>query len=69
MDCVVAHSAYGQEDGGVTELPPSAERQLMVNVLAVSFLTDLTGWVGGEVVGPESPVDPQSLLPFLTYLS
>ena len=41
----------------------------MVDVLTVSFLTDLTGWVVGEVVGPETSVDLQGLLPFLTYLS
>lgn len=41
----------------------------MVDVLAVSFLTDLTGWVVGEEVGPESPIDPQGLLTLLTYLS
>ena len=41
----------------------------MVDVLAVSFLTDLTGLVGGEVVGPETSVDLQGLLPAFTYLS
>lgn len=41
----------------------------MVDVLAVSFLTDLTGWIVGEEVGPETSVDLQGLLPAFTYPS
>ena len=45
VDQVMAGTADRHKDSGITELPPTPEGKLVVNVLCVPLLTALTGRV------------------------
>jgi|694.fasta_scaffold20096_13 hypothetical protein len=53
----MAGTTDSHKDCGVTELPPTTERKLVVNVLCVPLLAALTDRVDADILSLKLPVE------------